>query len=51
MNGIDFKCSLVQYADDCQFLIEGKVEDINSIVNTAEETLTKAKNYLIKMVY
>ena len=48
MNSINFKCSLVQYADDCQFLIRGKVEDINDIVNTAEETLTKAKNYFDK---
>ena len=38
----------VQYADDCQFLIKGKVEDINNIVNRAEETLTKAKNCFYK---
>ena len=48
MNSINFRCSLVQYADDCQFLIKGKVEDINKIVKRGEETLTKAKNYFDK---
>ena len=45
MKDQNFECMLVQYADDCQFLIKGKVEDVNEIVNKAEDTLVKAKDY------
>ena len=43
MNDLNFRCLLVQYADDCQFLIKGKVENLNAIVDKAEGTLVKAK--------
>ena len=45
MNDLNFWCLLVQYADDCQFLIKGKVENLNAIVDKAEGTLVKAKRY------
>ena len=44
----NFECTLIQYADDCQFLIKGGVDDLNNIVKKAEDTLVKAKNYFDK---
>ena len=51
MNDLNFRCLLVQYADDCQFLIKGKVENLNAIVNKAEGTLVKANVTLMRMGY
>ena len=45
MREINFQCTMVQYADDCQFLIKGKVENIRDIIDKAELVLTKAKRY------
>ena len=45
MQDVDFQCTMVQYADDCQFLIKGKVEDFRNIIAKAEKVLTKAKRY------
>ena len=45
MCNVNFNCSIVQYADDCQFILKGKVEDLNKIVKNAENTLIKAKDY------
>ena len=36
---------MVLYADDCQFLIKGKVEDFRNIIANAEKVLMKAKRY------
>ena len=44
----NFECSLIQYADDCQFLLKGKVDDLNDIVKKAEDILVKAKRYFDK---
>ena len=48
MSNFNFQCMLVQYADDCQFLLEGKVENINDMKIKAEEVLAKAKYYFDK---
>ena len=48
MCNVNFSCSLVQYADDCQFILKGKVEDLDEIVKIAEDTLIKAKHYFDK---
>ena len=45
MAEIDFRCLMVQYADDCQFLIKGRVDDIKDIITQAEGVLKKAKGY------
>ena len=45
LNTIDFKCTLVQYADDCQYLIKDKVENVNEMISKAENVLMKAKRY------
>lgn len=45
MSNINFHCMMVQYADDCQFLLEGKVENLNDMITRAEDVLTKAKSY------
>ena len=39
---------MVQYADDCQFLLDGEVENLNDMKTKAEEVLTKAKRYFDK---
>lgn len=38
-------CFIIQYADDTQILLEGKVESIKELIKKAEETLNKVKFY------
>ena len=45
MSTLDLQCTLVQYADDCQFIIKGKVENINEMTSKADHILMKAKRY------
>ena len=40
-----FDCLLVQYADDCQFIIKGKPENLGDMIKKAENILVKAKYY------
>ena len=48
MSKVNFQCGIVQYAADCQFLIEDKVENINDMITKAEDVLKKAKHYFDK---
>ena len=41
-------CFIVQYADDTQILIEGKLEDLKDMIKRAEEILKLAKLYFLK---
>ena len=41
--GLD--CLLVQYADDCQFILKDKLENLNDMIRKAENILVKAKQY------
>ena len=43
MHSMNFDCDLVQYADDCQLILKGKIENLHEIVKKAEDILTKAK--------
>ena len=43
-----FDCLLVQYADDCQFILKGKLENLGNMIKKAENTLVKAKYYFDK---
>ena len=45
MHAMNYDCDLVQYADDCQFILKGKIDDLYDIVEKAEDILTKAKQY------
>lgn len=38
-------CFIIQYADDTQIVIEGKVENIEELIRRAEEILNKVKLY------
>ena len=38
-------CFVIQYADDTQILIEGKVSDLENLIHRAEEILNRAKRY------
>ena len=40
-------CTLVQYADDTQFLHSGKVDSLQDILHKATATLTKAREYFL----
>ena len=51
MSKVNFRCAIVQYADDCQFLIEDKVENINDMIAKADDVLKKLNIILIKMDY
>ena len=41
-------CFIVQYADDTQILLEGKIEDLKDLIKRAEEVLRLAKLYFLK---
>ena len=41
-------CFIVQYADDTQILLEGKIEDVKDLIGRAEEILKLAKLYFLK---
>ena len=41
-------CLIVQYADDTQILLEGKIIDLNDMIKRAEEVLRLAKIYFLK---
>ena len=45
MQAMNFDCDLVQYADDCQLILKGKIDDLHEIVKKAEDTLTQTKQY------
>ena len=45
MHTKNFNCDLVQYADDCQFILKGKIDDLHEIIEKAEDILIKAKQY------
>ena len=38
-------CFIVQYADDTQILIEGDIDEINTLIERAEAVLKRAKLY------
>ena len=42
---IGLDCLLVQYADDCQFILKEKLENLNYMISRAENILVKAKQY------
>ena len=48
MSDLKGNSEIVQYADDCQYIHTGKVEEINQIIKEAEETLKRTKLYLDK---
>ena len=41
-------CFIIQYADDTQILLEGKIEDIEYLIKKAEEILKLAKLYFLR---
>ena len=41
-------CTLVQYADDTQFLHSGKIDSLQEILNKTTATLTGARDYFLK---
>jgi len=45
MKKLATKCILVQYADDAQFIHSGEINNIEELVERAEETLTLTKQY------
>ena len=46
MCNVNINCNLIQYADDGQFFLKEKVEDLNEIVKITKDTLIRANNYL-----
>ena len=41
------ECTLVQYADDTQFLHSGSLEDFKTMIKEAERTLVRARQYFL----
>ncbi len=41
-------CTLVQYADDTQFLHSNTINELDNLVKNTEETLRKARQYFLK---
>ncbi len=41
-------CSLIQYADDTQFLQTGTIDSLPQLIHDTEQTLTKTKHYFNK---
>ena len=41
-------CTLIQYADDTQFIHSGSLENLANIINDAEKTLADANEYFLK---
>ena len=48
MSKLAIQCDLVQYADDSQFIFTGSVDDIDQMIENAEQTLKEAKRYFDK---
>ena len=51
MCNVNFNCSLVQYADDCQFILKGKVENLNETRVSPHFKLAPATEHISNLHY